>query len=120
MNPVSVETFGRGEWNLSLAGEWDFIACNHGSGNRITRYRTDLWAKKGARKINVPSVWEAEGVGEEGVGIPHLCQDNSAKTIRHVFAGEGWYRKYVDISAPGRPKRRTSTGRRSSSSRTVR
>ena len=105
VNPVSVETFGRGEWNLSLAGEWDFIACNHGSGNRITRYRTDLWAKKGARKINVPSVWEAEGVGEEGMGIPHLCQDNSAKTIRHVFAGEGWYRKYVDIPASWAGKR---------------
>ena len=38
-------------------------------------------------------------VGEEGRGIPHLCQDNSAKTLRHVFAGDGWHRRYVDMPA---------------------
>ena len=98
VNPVSIEKFGRGPYNISLAGEWDFAKFNHGSGKRTVRHASDLWAD-GGRKIMVPGCWEAQGVGEEGKGIPYLCQDNSAKTLRHVFAGEGWYRRYVDIPA---------------------
>ena len=88
------------------AGEWDFAKFNHGSGKRTVRHASDLWAD-GGRKIMVPGCWEAQGVGEEGKGIPYLCQDNSAKTLRHVFAGEGWYRRYVDIPASwaGMPSR---------------
>ena len=96
VNSVAIEEFGRGDRNLSLAGEWDFVAFRHGSGHRTCRYMNDLWAK-GGRKINVPSCWEAEGVGEEGLSNPGLCQDNSRKKIRHSYVGEGWYRRYVDI-----------------------
>ena len=98
VNPVAVEKFGRGQYNVSLAGEWDFVKFNHGSGRRSARYVTDLWAA-GSRKIHVPGCWEAQGVGEAARGIPTLCQDNSAKPLRHVFAGEGWYRRFVEIPA---------------------
>ncbi|MBQ6915918.1 MAG: hypothetical protein IJQ65_09355 [Kiritimatiellae bacterium] len=98
VNPVSVEKFGRGPYNISLAGQWDFAKFNHGSGRRTVRYKTDLWAD-GGRKVRVPSCWEAQGVGEPGRGIPCLCQDNAPKMLRHVFVGEGWYRRYVDIPA---------------------
>ena len=98
VNHVSVETFGRDVPTLSLAGEWDFVASRHGSGIRTVRYNSDLWAK-GGRKIRVPSCWEAEGVGDEGLSRPHLCQDNSRKRVRHTYLGEGWYRRYVDIPA---------------------
>ena len=98
VSPVSYEYFGRPETVVSLSGEWDFTTRNHGSGSRAARYATDMWAKN-SRKIVVPGVWEAQGVGEPGMGLPHLCADNSPKKIRNVFAGEGWYRRYVHIPA---------------------
>ena len=98
VNSVAIEKFGRGPYNISLAGEWDFVKFNHGSGVRTVRHATDLWAKDG-RKIKVPSCWEAQGVGEPQRGIPCLCQDNSPKMLRHVFVGEGWYRRHVEIPA---------------------
>ena len=106
VNPVSVEVFGRSEDVLSLAGEWDFITAAHGNGHGLERlFKTDLWTKKGARKIQVPGIWEAQGVGEEGMTTPYLCQDNSPKIVRHVFNGCGWYRKYVTLPDVWRGKR---------------
>lgn len=98
VNPVSTEVFGQSEDVLSLSGEWDFLTAPHGNGHGLERlFKTDLWARKEARKINVPGVWEAQGVGEEGMTTPYLCQDNSPKVVRHVFNGCGWYRKYVTL-----------------------
>ena len=44
VNSVAIEEFGRGDCNISLAGEWDFVAFRHGSGTRTCRYMDDLWA----------------------------------------------------------------------------
>ena len=104
VNSVSYETFGRPAEVISLSGEWDFRTANHGSGIRSVRFDKDIW-KDGARNIRVPAVWEAEGVGERGMGIPYLCADNAPKELRHVFAGEGWYRRTVEVPAGWRGKR---------------
>lgn len=98
VSPVSYERFGRPDTVISLSGEWDFTTRNHGSGHRAARYATEMWAGR-SRKINVPGIWEAQGVGEEGYGRPYLCQDNSPKKLRNVFTGEGWYRRYVTVPA---------------------
>ena len=104
VNSVAIEEFGRGNYNISLAGEWDFVASRHGSGHRTCRYMDDLWAKDG-RRIGVPACWEAEGVGAPALGHPGLCQDNSRRRIRHSHVGEGWYRRYVEIPNSWRGRR---------------
>ena len=106
VNPVSYEKFGRPETVISLAGEWDFFPARHGSGHRTCRHDQDLWAKSPKRcKVTVPGCWEASGVGEAGMGVPHLCADNAPDDLRHMFVGEGWYRTHVVIPADWRGKR---------------
>ena len=84
---------------VSLRGEWDCALGRHGNGWRTWGLQyTNEWGLTGS--LNVPGSWEAQGVGDEGMGLPHLCQDQAPKPLRHVYRGEVWYRKYVEI--PGR------------------
>ena len=103
-HPAVVNAVGReqdGTW-MSLSGTWQFTNLVHGCGKRTTRFKPGVdgpFAEKfeGGRTILVPDCWEAQGVGGEGMGVPHLCADNSPKEIRGCWTGEGFYRREVTI-----------------------
>ena len=87
---------------ISLRGEWDFIAMpmkQPWRGGPWRQFYKEEWkAADGLRKIGVPSCWEAQGVGEEGMGESwNAVWDHNAKPVRHKYMGDGWYRKTVDI-----------------------
>ena len=95
---------------ISLCGEWDFFAPK-----RYDNYRTACWenmhllsdekralrGEKGSafvRKMNVPGCWEGQGFGEEGEGRGWaVVSDRSQPVMRHVWFGQAWYRRYVDV-----------------------
>lgn len=60
----------------------------------------------GARKIEVPGCWEAQGVGEPGMshdwGLPFDC---IPRPLNHVYMGTARYRRSVDIPADWAGKR---------------
>ena len=97
---------------ISLRGEWDFLTqpksfCRRYRHTKVPFAKVDEqtpahrrsgmdrpWSE--ARKINVPGAWEAQGVGEPGMSIPwDPLWDCSPKKLRHLYMGEGWYRKDV-------------------------
>ena len=97
---------------ISLRGEWDFVTQPKAFPRRYRHTKVPFakvdeqtpawlcasadtpWSK--ARKINVPGAWEAQGVGEPGMSVTwDPLWDSSPKRIRHVYMGEGWYRKDV-------------------------
>lgn len=86
---------------ISLRGDWEF-SVQPGSGlwrNGIWRhYYRERWDN--ARTIQVPGCWEAQGVGEPGMGESWDQKgDHNPKPIRHKYLGFAWYRKSVDIPA---------------------
>lgn len=92
---------------VSLRGEWEFITRSD-----VTPLRHPNWqayyAKPwpGARTINVPGCWEAQGVGTPGPSITWDCKwDHGPRELRNVYMGEAWYRKTVDIPAAWQGKR---------------
>ena len=92
---------------VSLRGEWEFtpFAGNLGR-NGIWKpfYREKSWP--GARPIQVPACWEAQGVGDLGMGDSWDQKgDHNAKPIRHKHMGNGWYRKTVAIPAAWKGRR---------------
>ena len=79
---------------VSLRGEWEFtpFAGNLGR-NGIWKpfYKEKTWP--GVRPIQVPACWEAQGVGDPGMGDSWDQKgDHNAKPIRHKHMGNGWYR----------------------------
>lgn len=91
---------------LSLRGEWEFVTRG------VAPSRHPGWqafyAKPwpGSRKIGVPGCWEAQGVGEPGMGDSWDCKwDHCAKPLRNIYSGEAWYRKTMDIPAAWQGKR---------------
>ena len=93
---------------ISLRGEWEFVArpmnrpLRNGVWGRF--YQETNWP--GSRAISVPGCWEAQGVGEPGMGecwVPKW--DNNAKPIRHKYIGDGWYRKTVTVPAAWKGRR---------------
>ena len=92
---------------VSLRGEWEFSSFAGDLGrNGIWKpfYKEKSWP--GARPIQVPACWEAQGVGEPGMGESWDQKgDHNAKPIRHKHMGNGWYRKTVAIPAAWRGKR---------------
>ena len=84
---------------ISLRGEWEFSPL----GGRLRRngiwnhyYKDKVW--KDVRPIQVPACWEAQGVGEPGMGDSWDQKgDHNPKPIRHKHIGFGWYRKTVAI-----------------------
>jgi len=97
-HPAVVNPVGRASSPslLSLSGDWEFTTALHGRGKRtIFLQEKSVWPD--ARTIRVPGCWQAQGVGGEGMAVPHLCQDNLPKKLRGSFVGEGWYRRSVEI-----------------------
>ena len=114
VNPVGREA---SDDLISLRGEWDFIAqprafCRRYRHTKVPFAKADentpAWLRGSAdvpwskvRKINVPGAWEAQGVGEPGMSVTwDPLWDSSPKRIRHVYMGEGWYRR--DVVLPRR------------------
>ncbi len=91
---------------LSLRGEWDFITRGVAP-SRHPGWRS-FYAKPwpGARKIQVPGCWEAQGVGVPGTSVTWDCKwDHGPREMRNVYMGEAWYRKTVNIPASWQGKR---------------
>lgn len=99
---------------VSLAGEWDFITqpwrhnfwiSRPGSGLLSPMSKKDrLWEK--SRKLQVPGLWEDQGVGTNGLSICWDCAwDGGRRMIRHFFNGCGVYRREVKIPADWKGKR---------------
>ena len=87
---------------VSLRGEWEFSNEVRENGH----WRHDTFREwKNARKIAVPGCWEAQGVGEPGMGVPWFCADQAPKALRHRFIGVGWYRRRVRLPENWRGKR---------------
>ncbi len=91
---------------LTLRGEWEFVA------REVAPLRHPGWHAffgkpwPGARKLLVPGCWEAQGVGEPGMGLSWDCKwDHCAKPIRHLYMGSGWYRKTLRVPEAWRGKR---------------
>ena len=104
VNPVMGQTADV----ISLRGEWEFVArpmnkpLRNGVWGRF--YQETNWP--GARTLSVPGCWEAQGVGDSGMGecwVPKW--DNNAKPIRHKYIGDGWYRKTVPVPAEWKGRR---------------
>ena len=92
---------------ISLRGKWEFTTAvkdlpnRNGCWHKIYR---EEW--KASREIEVPGCWEAQGVGEPGMGEAWDCRwDHAAKPIRHKYRGEGWYRRTVKIPSAWAGKR---------------
>ena len=87
---------------ISLRGTWTFSKPDKDRPNRngpwSEFHKRERWQQ--ARDIQVPGCWEAQGVGEPGMGeCWDPLWDNSAKGVSHKYMGEGWYRKDVTIPA---------------------
>ena len=95
VNPVGREADGT--W-MSLAGEWAYTNFPHGCGKRTVKFKTlEPWPLEG--RMKVPGIWQAQGLGGPGMGVAHLCQDQSPKMIRGTFRGEVFYRRRIDVPA---------------------
>ena len=91
---------------LSLRGEWEFVTRD------IAPLRHPDWSAfyakpwPGARAIQVPGCWEAQGVGAPGMGDSWDCKwDHCAKPLRAIYKGDAWYRKTVPIPETWRGQR---------------
>lgn len=93
---------------ISLRGEWDFVTDPRLMGrHRMGKgpgWNEPDWT--GVRKIEVPSCWEAQGVGEPGMskdwGLPFDC---NPRPMNHIYMGTARYRRSVDIPADWSGKR---------------
>lgn len=91
---------------LSLRGEWEFVTretapLRHPGWNA---FYAKPWP--GARTLLVPGCWEAQGVGNPGMGQSWDCKwDHCAKPLRHIYMGDAWYRKSITIPEAWRGQR---------------
>ena len=111
VNPVGREP---SPYLISLRGEWEFVTQPKPFCRRYRHTKTPFakyderipgqskstndkpWSE--GRKMHVPGVWEAQGVGEPGMSTPwDPLWDSSPKKLTHVYMGEGWYRKDVVV-----------------------
>ena len=109
VNPVGREV---SPYLISLRGEWEFVTQPKVFWRRYRHTKTPFakyderipgqlkssndkdWSE--GRMIHVPGAWEAQGVGEPGMSIPwDPLWDSSPKKLKHIYMGEGWYRKDV-------------------------
>ncbi len=84
---------------LSLRGEWEI---QPDPGHRYFEMSKrglpeEFW--EGARKIQVPGCWEAQGVGEPGWSQPWDITDRNPHILTHVYMGRIAYRKKFDLPA---------------------
>lgn len=93
---------------LSLAGEWDFLV--NVPSFRI-RLGNGVWGNPGwnfapGRKIQVPGIWETQGVGEPGPGTTWDCLwDCGQWNLRHQYLGNVAYQKEIEIPAAWKGKK---------------
>ena len=91
---------------LSLRGEWEFIT--HGSAPLRHPFWQSFYAQAwpDSRTLQVPGCWEAQGVGDPGPSATWDCKwDQSPREMRHVYMGDAWYRKRVDVPTAWQGKR---------------
>jgi beta-galactosidase len=91
---------------LSLRGEWEFVTQETAPLRHPgwQAFYAKPWA--GARPIQVPGCWEAQGVGTPGMGDSWDCKwDHCAKPLRAIYKGDAWYRKTVTIPEAWRGQR---------------
>ncbi len=91
---------------LSLRGEWEFIT--HGSAPLRHPFWQSFYAQAwpDSRTLQVPGCWEAQGVGDPGPSATWDCKwDQSPRELRHVYMGDAWYRKRVDVPTAWQGKR---------------
>ncbi len=91
---------------VSLRGEWEFVT--QGVAPSRHPYWRAFYSKPwpGSEILQVPGCWEAQGVGEPGMGDSWDCKwDHCAKPLRNRYEGEAWYRKTVDVPAAWTGKR---------------
>jgi beta-galactosidase len=90
---------------ISLRGVWQFATDPKGRG-REEGWMQPKAAWPGLRTIEVPSCWEAQGVGKQGMGTTWDCHwDCLPRELRHVYRGSAWYRRTVAIPANWNGKR---------------
>ena len=88
---------------ISLDGTWDF--CNSNAWWGYLRSEGTVWGggnyfdwENNSRPIEVPGIWEVQGVGEPGPNRSWNSQwDRSFWNIRHVWDGVAAYRKMVTL-----------------------
>lgn len=97
---------------LSLRGEWTFSKRPpetwRNAAHLFTMYGIESpgvpWT--GTRTINVPGCWEAQGVGEPGIGRPWKCWwDSAPNPLNHQYEGDCLYMKHVTLPAEWKGKR---------------
>lgn len=91
---------------VSLRGEWEFTT--HGTAPLRHPVWSAFYSKPwpGARTIQVPGCWEAQGVGSPGMGDSWDCKwDHCSKPLHAVYKGDAWYRKTVTVPEEWRGKR---------------
>ena len=91
---------------VSLRGEWEFVT--QGVAPSRHPYWRAFYSKPwpGSKTLQVPGCWEAQGVGEPGMGDSWDCKwDHCAKPLRNRYEGEAWYRKTVGIPAAWQGRR---------------
>lgn len=109
-SPGVVNPATRSEYQetLSLAGEWDFQT---GVPAFRIRLGDGIWGNPGwdfskGQKIQVPGIWETQGVGEMGPGTTWDCLwDCGQWILRHGYLGNAAYQKIVEIPADWQGKK---------------
>ncbi|MBQ0031799.1 MAG: hypothetical protein KBT68_03245, partial [bacterium] len=84
---------------VSLRGTWECTANSPNLPNRNGSWGFFPAAEwKDVRTIEVPSCWEAQGIGEPGMSVCwDPTWDENSKRIRHKHMGSVWYRKRVKV-----------------------
>ncbi|MDO5552545.1 MAG: glycoside hydrolase family 2 TIM barrel-domain containing protein [Planctomycetia bacterium] len=87
---------------LSLRGPWEIVPDSTLLGRHRMGKGPD-WNEpdwSGVRTINVPSCWEAEGLGEPGTGLHwDPVFDCNPRPLKHIYMGVVRYRKTITLPA---------------------
>ncbi|MBR3222190.1 MAG: right-handed parallel beta-helix repeat-containing protein [Kiritimatiellae bacterium] len=102
---------------IRLDGKWHFVSFDGKSSSSFRKpegdafYAQEDWKSSrrfmtsAYREIDVPGVWESQGVGKPGLSEPWIMRDNSALQLRNKMMGVGWYRRDVTIPKDWEGKR---------------
>ncbi len=97
VNPVTASPL---QEVISLRGEWDFVADPRLMG-RHRMGKGPGWNEpdwNGARTIQVPGCWEAQGIGEPGMSLTwDLPFDCIPRPLNNVYMGTARYRRTIEI-----------------------
>ena len=82
---------------LNLDGAWDFATDPSGVGEAQKWFSPEVTLPK-AISLQVPSCWEAQGVGGPGNSTT-VTPERSIRPLRGSYVGTGWYRKELALPA---------------------